>query len=175
MSRLPELDRTALSASAQAVYDEILASRKGNLSGPFRVWLHSPEWARRAAHLGEFARYLTRLPLRQSELAILVTARGQQCPAEWAIHAPIARSAGLEAEIVEALGRDEKPAFASAQDEALYDFCAELNATKTVAAETLARLIAQFDAATAVEVTGLVGYYTLVAMTLNVFDVQPGV
>ncbi|MBS0659239.1 MAG: carboxymuconolactone decarboxylase family protein [Verrucomicrobia bacterium] len=174
MSRLPELERAQLPAAAQAVYDEILASRKGNLSGPFRVWLHSPEWARRAARLGEFARYLTRLPLRQSELAILVTARGQRCPTEWAIHAPIARQAGLEAEIVDALARDEKPAFSSPQDEALYDFCAELNATKTVGEATLARLIARFDAATAVEVTGLVGYYTLVAMTLNVFDVRPG-
>ena len=174
MPRLPALNRDELPASAQAVFDEILASRKGNLAGPFQVWLHSPEFAKRAAHLGEFARYLTSLPLRQSELAILTTARGQNCPAEWAIHAPIARQAGLEEAIIEALSIDARPVFADPADEALYNFCAELHATKTVCAATLERVVSHFGAPTAVELTGLCGYYTLVAMTLNVFDVQPG-
>ena len=76
MSRIPELSRDELDAEGQRLYDQILAAR-GSIAGPFGVWLHSPEFTRRATQLGEFLRYHTSLSPRLSELVILITARCQ--------------------------------------------------------------------------------------------------
>jgi 4-carboxymuconolactone decarboxylase len=93
MSRIPELGRDELDAEGQQLYDQILAAR-GSIAGPFRVWLYSPEFTRRATQLGEFLRYHTSLSPRLSELVILITARRQASEVEWAIHKPLARKAG---------------------------------------------------------------------------------
>jgi 4-carboxymuconolactone decarboxylase len=87
-----------LDAEAQQLYDEILAAR-GSIDGPFRVWLYSPEFARRATQPGEFLQYHTSLPPRPSELVILITARLEKSDVEWAIHEPLARNAGLPSHV----------------------------------------------------------------------------
>jgi 4-carboxymuconolactone decarboxylase len=173
MSRIPELRRDELDAAGQQLYDQILAAR-GNIAGPFRVWLHSPEFTRRATQLGEFLRYHTSLAPRLSELVILITARCQASAAEWAIHEPLARKAGLPDDVIEALQADRRPAFAESKEEALYDFCQQLHRTHTADESTLRRLLEALGNKAAIEVTGLCGYYTMVAMTLNAFGIGAG-
>ena len=170
MSRIPELNRDELDADGQRLYDEILAAR-GSMAGPFRVWLYSPEFTRRATQLGEFLRYHTSLPPRLSELVILITARLQKSEVEWAIHEPLARKAGLPANIIEALRNDSAPIFASDEERVIYCYCEQLHRTHRVSEETLHQLIETLGRKAAVEATGLCGYYTMVAMTLNAFDV----
>lgn len=170
MSRIPELNRDDLDADAQALYDEILGAR-GSIAGPFRVWLHSPEFTRRATRLGEFLRYHTSIPARLSELVILITARMQNSEVEWAIHEPLARKAGLPDNAIEALRKDKKPNFASAEEEAVYDYCEQLHRTHTADEPTFRRLIDTLGNRAAVAITGISGYYTMVAMTLNAFGV----
>ena len=170
MSRIPELSRDELNADGQQLYDEILGAR-GSIAGPFRVWLHSPEFTRKATQLGEFLRYHTSLSPRLSELVILITARCQQCEAEWAIHEPLARKAGLPADIIEALQADRHPAFTEHAEEAIYDFCQQLHCTHTADKATLNRVLSLLGDKAAVEITGLCGYYTMVAMTLNAFGI----
>ncbi len=87
MSCIPELTREQLDPAAQQICDEIFAAR-GSMAGPFGVWLHSPEFTRRATQLGEFLRYHTSLAPRLSELIILITARCQKSEVEWQIHEP---------------------------------------------------------------------------------------
>jgi 4-carboxymuconolactone decarboxylase len=170
MSRIPELTRDELDADAQRLYDEILAAR-GSIAGPFRVWLYSPEFTRRATQLGEFLRYHTSLAPRLSELVILITARSQKSDVEWAIHEPLARKAGLPGQVIEALRNDSKPTFHSEEERAIYDYCEQLHRTHTVAEHMLHQLIETLGKKAAIEVTGLCGYYTMVAMTLNAFGV----
>ncbi|HWQ93010.1 MAG TPA: carboxymuconolactone decarboxylase family protein [Clostridia bacterium] len=170
MSRIPELRRDALDADAQRLYDEILAAR-GSIAGPFRVWLYSPEFTRRATQLGEFLRYHTSLPPRLSELVILITARLQKSEAQWAIHEPLARKAGLPANVIEALGNDIAPTFDSPEERAIYEYCHELHLTHTVVESTMHQLIDVLGKKAAIEATGLCGYYTMVAMTLNAFGI----
>ena len=170
-SRLPTLAREELDPEAQRTYDEILAAR-GSIAGPFRVWLHSPEFTRRATQLGEFLRYHTSLSPRRSELVILLTARATQSPVEWAIHEPLARRGGLEPEIIAALERDEDPVFPDPADAALYAYCRQLLTRHTADEETTRSLVAAFGPRAAVEVTGLCGYYTMVSMTLNAFAIE---
>jgi 4-carboxymuconolactone decarboxylase len=170
MSRIPELTREQLEPGAQQTYDDILAAR-GSMAGPFGVWLHSPEFTRRATQLGEFLRYHTSLPPRLSELIILITARCQNSEVEWKIHEPLARKAGLSDEVIEALHNDIEPAFNAPDEKATYEYCIQLHRTHTVDEQTFQQLINTFGNKAVVEVTGLCGYYTMVAMTLNAFGI----
>lgn len=170
MSRIAELSRDELDADGQQLYDQILAVR-GSIAGPFRVWLHSPEFTRRATQLGEFLRYHTSLSPRLSELVILITARRQESEVEWAIHEPLASKAGLPRDIVEALQSDRRPTFTEAAEEAIYDYCDQLHGTHTADNSTLQRLLSLLGNKAAIEITGLCGYYTMVAMTLNAFGI----
>ena len=170
MSRMPELSRDELDSEGKQLYDEILAAR-GSIAGPFRVWLHSPEFTRRATRLGEFLRYQTSLPPRLSELVILTTARRQKSEAEWAIHEPLARKAGLPGDLIEALQSDRRPTFTEAAEEAIYDYCEQLHRTHNADESTLQRLLSLVGNKAAIEITGLCGYYTMVAMTLNAFGI----
>ena len=149
MSRLSPLEPERMAPEQRAVYDRIVASR-GSPAGPFIAWLTSPELADRAQALGEFARYLTVLGPRLSELAILCVARHSDCPVEWAIHEPFGREAGVP-------------------DRAAYAFTMELLQRRDVGDATWRRARSVLDERALVELTGLVGYYVLVAMTLNTF------
>ena len=171
MSRLPELKNDQLDKRQREIHDAILSSR-GNISGPFRTWLHSPELADRAQRLGEFARYQTGLAPQYSELAILIVARRYNCQVEWSLHESIAQRSGLKAPIIDAIRNKEQPDFKDEIAEALYDFSFQLTHHNFVDDSTYARAKRQLGAKTLVELTGLIGYYTLVAFTLNAFQVS---
>ena len=170
MSRIPEMTREELEPSAQQTYDDIFAAR-GSMAGPFGVWMHSPEFTRRATQLGEFLRYHTSLPAKLSELVILITARCQKSAVEWNIHEPLARQAGLSGEIIEALQADQVPNFSEPEEKAIYEYCTQLHQTYAVDDATFQQIIGVLGNQAAVEVTGLCGYYTMVAMTLNAFRI----
>jgi 4-carboxymuconolactone decarboxylase len=170
--RLPAFDAAQATPEQKAVLDEILNGPRGNLNGPFLGWIHSPELAQQAQRLGAFCRYRTGLPLRLSELAILVTAARWQAQAEWTIHYPIARDAGVPEALAEAIRTGRTPTFDEADDALIYAFASELYDTKRVSDATYARALERFGPVVTVNLVGLLGYYALVAMTLNVFGMR---
>ena len=170
--RLPAFDAAKASPEQKAVLDEILSGPRGNLNGPFLGWIHSPELAQHAQRLGAFCRYRTGLPLRLSELAILVTAARWQAQAEWYIHYPIALQAGVPEAVAEQIRTGAEPQFDDADDALIHAFATELYETKRISDETYARAIARFGDEVTINLVGLLGYYALVAMTLNVFAMR---
>jgi 4-carboxymuconolactone decarboxylase len=142
----------------------------GPLGGPFAVFLQAPEYGDLAQKLGAFCRYRTKVPPHLSEFTILVLARFWRSQYEFWVHAPIAEKAGVKAETIKALrtGRSLK---LTKEERAIHDFIAELHKTTRVSDKTYARVQALFGDAGMVEFVGILGYYTLVAMTLNVFRV----
>ncbi|MDR5781293.1 carboxymuconolactone decarboxylase family protein [Caballeronia sp. LZ065] len=170
--RLPDFDIATASSEQKTVLQNILSGPRGNLNGPFLAWIFSPELAQNAQALGAFCRYQTGLPLRQSELAILVTAARWRSQAEWHIHLPIALDAGLPADLAEALRTNQTPTFADADDKLVFDFATELYETKRVSDATYDAAVARFGHAVVVNLVGLLGYYALVAMTLNTFEMR---
>ncbi|MDR5758945.1 carboxymuconolactone decarboxylase family protein [Caballeronia sp. LZ035] len=170
--RLPDFDIATASSEQKTVLQNILSSPRGNLNGPFLGWIFSPELAQNAQALGAFCRYKTGLPLRQSELAILITAARWRSQAEWHIHLPIALDAGLPADLAEALRTNQPPTFADADDKLIFDFATELYETKRVSDATYDAAVARFGHAVVVNLVGLLGYYALVAMTLNTFEMR---
>jgi 4-carboxymuconolactone decarboxylase len=171
-NRLPEFNAATASDEQKAVLQDILNGPRGNLNGPFLGWIFSPELAQHAQKLGAFCRYKTGLPLRLSELAILVTAARWQSQAEWHIHQPIALDAGVPADIAEALRIGKTPHFDDADDKLIHDFATELYETKRVSDATYHAAVQRFGHTVVVNLVGLLGYYALVAMTLNTFGMR---
>ncbi|WP_233869753.1 carboxymuconolactone decarboxylase family protein [Paraburkholderia adhaesiva] len=170
--RMPAFDAAQASPEQKVVLDDILSGPRGNLNGPFLGWIHSPELAQHAQRLGAFCRYRTGLPLRLSELAILVTAARWQAQAEWYIHYPIALQAGVPEALAEQIRTGAQPQFEDCDDALIYAFATELYEAKRVSDETYARTMERFGREVTVNLVGLLGYYALVAMTLNVFNMR---
>ena len=170
MPRIPELRTDQMSPQQLRVHDEILAGPRGSLQGPFHAWLHSPGLADPAQKLGEFCRFSSALPKRLSELAILVIARHWCAQFEWYAHSPMAISAGISATVVEAIRTNEKPILGADDERLVYEFVSELLETRTVSQSTYNQAEAMFGRLAVVDLVGIVGYYCLVSITLNVFD-----
>jgi len=150
-------------AAAQAIAD----GPRGALYGPFVPLLRSPELMDHAQRMGEYLRYRSALGVRLTELAVLVTARQWNQQVEWAIHAPLAAQAGIGAEVIEAIARRERPRAMQADEAAVHDFCIELHQHKAVSDHAWAAALALFGEHGVVDLMGISGYYTLLAMVMN--------
>lgn len=173
--RLDSIPEANLTAAQRALRDAIVASRGlpagAPLGGPFAVFLQAPEFGDIVQRLGEHCRYKTALPPRLSEFAILAVARLWRSQYEWYAHAPIAEKAGVKAKTIKDLQAGREPKSAAKDERAIYAFIAELHRARRVSDKTYARVHAFLNDAAIVEFVGLLGYYTLVAMTLNTFRV----
>ena len=171
-NRLPPFDPASATDEQKAVLADILSGPRGNLNGPFLGWIAV---SRAGATCAEARRVLPLshgLPLRLSELAILVTAARWRSQAEWHIHHPIALDAGVPAATADAIRRGVAPAFESDDDALIHAFASELYDTRRVSDATFARAQARFGHETVVNLVALLGYYALVAMTLNTFGMR---
>jgi len=155
-----------------AVYQEIIAGPRRSLVGPLRAALHNPVLADRWQKLGQVLRFETSLPGRLSELAILVTARRWNSSLEWAIHAVDAARAGLDPAIIDAIRAGTAPDFGTdAEGREIYDYARQLLQDGDVGPDSYEAVLARWRAVGVVEITAVIGYYSMVAMTLNVHRV----
>lgn len=174
--RLPVLDEPHMNDAQRALMQAIRSGPRGGSitpRGPFAVWLHAPEFGQLAQALGGFCRYQTALPPRLSEFAILCTARLWRAQYEWFAHAPIAEKAGVKVKTIADLRAGRKPASAPKDERALYDFIQEVYKAKRVSDRTYKRAQALLGDKATVELVGILGYYALISMTLNVFRMMP--
>jgi 4-carboxymuconolactone decarboxylase len=171
MARYREITPSEMMPAQRRVHDQIVAGRRGRFGGPFQLLIRAPEICEHAAKLGEHLRWGTSLPDRLSELAIITTARFWRAQYEWYAHAPLAEEAGVASAAVEAIRRGETPHFEQ-QDEALvHRICTELFTTQRLSDASFAEAIAVLGETGLVEVIAIIGYYTLIGNTLNVFQV----
>ena len=171
MPRLPDIDPATLDAEQKRIHDEIVSGPRGKVEGPLRVWLTSAGLADRAQALGAFCRYGTSLPTRLSELAILVTGAYWQAGFEWHVHAPIGLAAGLDPNAVEKIRVGAEPEFANDDEKAVYAFSRELLTKRHVSDATYASAEKILGQRALVDLVGVLGYYGLISMTINAFDV----
>lgn len=173
MTRLPPPPKQDMTAAQSEVHDRIASGPRGGVRGPLAIWLHRPEFADRAQALGRYCRYDSSLPPRLSELAILTTARIWDAGYEWDTHLTHALAAGLSQSVVDRLARDEAPDFARVDEELVYLFTRELNQTRSVSDELFDRTLACLGRDATVDLVGVLGYYSLISMTIKAFQVQP--
>ena len=174
--RLALIDEKKMTAAQRRLLDALRAGPRGKSltpRGPFAAWMHAPEFGELAQALGAHARYKTALPPRLSEFAILCTARLWRAQYEWFAHAPMAAKGGVKPKTIRDLRAGRKPASAPKDERAIYDFIQELYKTRRVCDRTYKRVHSFLGDAAMVELCGILGYYALISMTLNVFHMLP--
>ncbi|CAD5258803.1 MULTISPECIES: carboxymuconolactone decarboxylase family protein [Halomonadaceae] len=151
------------------VYEQIVSGPRRTLVGPLRAALHNPVLADRWQRLGQVLRFETSIPTHLNELAILVTARRWNSELEWAIHAGDADRAGLSSEIAAAIRTCSLPDFG--EDDAareIYEFSRQVLQQGDIEDDVYQAIVVRWGEVGAVELTAVIGYYSMVAMTLNV-------
>lgn len=169
--RFQPLKRDALTPEQCRVYDAIVAGPRGSVPAPFHLFLQSAELADRVQQLGELLRYRTGLPPHLSELAILVTARHWGAEYEWSVHEREARKAGVSEVAIRAIAAGSPPLL-EGDDALVYAFAAALYAGRDVPDALFAEAVARFGMRTVVELSSILGYYSMLAIVLKIFRVK---
>ncbi|MBI0537189.1 carboxymuconolactone decarboxylase family protein [Roseomonas sp. KE2513] len=163
----PEAERTP---EEREVCQEAVSGIRGRVPAPMIAWLKNPELARRGQRLGELLRYQTTLEPRLSELAILVTARHWSSHHEWTAHKREGLKAGMDPEVVAAIAARREPVLRDERESTVYDVARTLLGTRRLPDALYQRGVAVLGERGLVELVGIMGYYSMVALTLNAFE-----
>lgn len=171
MTRFAALDPDALDADQRAVHDRLVSGPRGGIRGPFPALLQHPSIAGNVADLGDVLRFGTSFPPRLFELVVLVTARGMRCAYEWQAHGRMAVEAGLEPEVIEALRTGADPRLGDPAERLAHAFARELaSEDHHVSDATYQAASAHFGTPGVVELAALIGYFMMVAATINAHE-----
>ena len=172
MPRYETLKPEQMTPEQRKVFDNIASGPRGSATrGPFMAWLPSPKFADLAQALGAHTRFGSSLPAKHYEIAILMVAQRWRAQFEWYAHAQLAQKAGIDQSIIDAIHRGEKPAKMNAEEAAIWHFAQELLDTQRVSDATFEQARKLFGQHGVVDLVGVMGYYGLVSMTLNTFQV----
>ncbi|MGH7797070.1 MAG: carboxymuconolactone decarboxylase family protein [Candidatus Binatia bacterium] len=171
MGRLLEIDETKLAPEQRAIYDRMMRER-GHMRGPFAIWLRNAELCENTLKLQEMFASRVKLERRLLELMILVAARLATAQYAWFIHEPHALKFGISPEIVQAIRERRTPDFSREDERLVYDLTLELNTTRTLSEASYQRGMTMFGEQVMVELVSVIGFYAMVAMTLNAFAVS---
>ena len=166
--RFKPLTWDTMSPPQKTMTMNLLTGPRRGMGGPFNVLLRSPEMGDLAQKLGEYARFRPDVPAKLRELAIIVTARHWTAQYEWYAHRRAAEQAGLKEEIIKAIADRKRPTGMQPDEEAVYNFASELLETKNVRDATFKAVVDKFGEKGVVDIIGVMGYYQMVSMLLNV-------
>ncbi len=166
-------EEAELNAEQRRVYNDCKAGPRGAVPPPVHVWLDSPGLADHAHKLGGHVRFGTALTQKQTEIAILCTARYWTAQFEWAAHVRLGLNAGLSQDQIDAIAERRAPKFDDPDDQIVYDFANNYYRDHRVDDATFARGRRGAGAGRGVvDLAGLIGYYSFVSVTpQRVFDV----
>ncbi len=173
MTRIAPVDPAAMSSRQREVHDAIASGPRGQVRGPLAVWLHRPDLADRAQALGRYCRYDSLLPPRLSELAILTIARIWGSEFEWQAHRKHALDGGLSAAVIEAIRTGAEPPFDAEDERVVHAFTRAAHLDRRVSDALYAEAVATLGEPAVVDLVGVLGYYSLISLTINIFDVPP--
>ncbi len=174
--RMPPIEPSAYSPEQKQAYDDFYATRgkhlgaapaPGSFAGPWGVFIRSPELMTLTQKMGEYLRYRCDISGRLSELAILLVARHWTADFEWHAHAKIALKEGISQDIVNAIAEARRPDGLKEDEQIIYDYVSEILVTRRVSDATYAKAKAKFGEKGLVDICGVTGYYSLLAMTMN--------
>jgi 4-carboxymuconolactone decarboxylase len=174
--RLPIPAENELSPPQRALLESIRSGPRGRdvgIRGPFAVFLHAPAFGELTQKLGGHCRFQTGVEPRLSEFAILCTARFWRAQYEWYAHVPQAERAGVKPATIRDIHAGRLPKSAPADERAIYQFIRELYKTRRVGDRAYQRVHAILGDSATVELVGILGYYALISMILNIFRMSP--
>src|SRR2546425_7128403 len=171
MARLtPITNKNQVAAKDHGIVDAIVESR-GALQGPFTMFLHCPELAGRLAHLGAFVRFEGSLDMRVRVLAAMTVARELDAVYVWGAQTGSARKQGVPEATITAI-REKHSRGLPPEDAQIVDFTRDLLRKHRVDDATAAALRKRFGDDQFIQLTGAIGYYSLLAMTVNACELE---
>jgi 4-carboxymuconolactone decarboxylase len=171
MSRLAEISTDTMTEEQRRAYSATRPGQTGNVRGPAGAWLRSPELYERIGWMIGYMRNESVIPARLLELAILATVDHWDSEYPRARHEPLAKKGGLGEDVIAALAAGERPGFKNADEEAVYNFCVEVRERHSVEEATYKAALDHLGEQGLVELVALLGLYTTVSMTVNVFEI----
>jgi 4-carboxymuconolactone decarboxylase len=165
--RMPAIPLDKMTDLQKKYAEEIIKGPRGALYGPFVPLIRSPELMDRAQRMGEHLRFKSAIGNKLSELVILIVARQWTQQVEWYIHDPIAIKVGIKPETMRDIAEGRRPTGMSEDEEIVYDFCTELHVNKSISDATYDRAVKRFGEQGVMDMLGINGYYTLLAMIMN--------
>ena len=165
--RMPPIPADKLTEAQKKAIEEFKVARSVDISGPFVAMLRSPEVMTRARAMGDYLRFRSSLPPRLSEFVILLTARRWTQQYEWNAHAPLAIKGGLKESVVKAVADGRKPEGLAEDEEIVYALFDEIQKNQAVTDGTYARAVAKIGEQGIIDVMGITGYYSMLAMVMN--------
>jgi 4-carboxymuconolactone decarboxylase len=173
MARLPSItSKVQVAPKDHAIVDGIVQSR-GALQGPFTMFLHCPELAGRLAHLGAFVRFEGSLDMRVRVLAAMTVARELDAVYVWGAQTGGARRLGVPETTITAI-REKHARGIPPEDAQIVEFTRELIRKHRVDDATFKALRARLGDDGLIQLTGVIGYYSMLSMTVNVCELEAG-
>lgn len=171
--RMPPLPPERRSEAQQRAAAELEAGPRGRLEGPFIPLLRSPELFEHLQKTGAYLRFASALPDRLREFVILLVARRWSQPVEWAIHHPLALQAGLAEATLQAVAEGRRPTALPEAEAIAYAVWDELDRHRSLSDTTYGRAVQLLGEAGLIDLIALIGYYSLLAMVMNVARTPP--
>jgi 4-carboxymuconolactone decarboxylase len=165
--RMPPIPADKLTDAQKKAAEAFAEGRGYAIRGPFVPLIRSPEVMLRAKAMGDHLRFKSTLGPRLNEMVILITAREWSQQYEWQAHHPIALKEGLRREIADAIADGRRPAGMAEDEEAAYDMATEILRIKRVSDATYRRAVARFGEEGVIDLLGVTGYYTFLAIVMN--------
>jgi 4-carboxymuconolactone decarboxylase len=166
--RFKPLSYAEMTPEQKVMTHDVLTGERGSMNGPYNVLLRSPEMGDLAQKYGAYLRFHSSVPKKLNEFAILITAKYWNSQYEWYAHHKYGIQAGLSPALIATLADGERPRPMEADEETVYNFCIELLDTKHVSDATFEAAKQRLGERGVVDLIGVVGYYQLVSMLLNV-------
>jgi 4-carboxymuconolactone decarboxylase len=165
---MPPIPQDRMTEAQRRAVEELLSDSRRALAGPFVPLLRSPEFMSRLQRTGEYLRFQNALGPKLTEFVILLTARQWTQQYIHRTHIDLALRAGVKPEVAQAIREGRRPAEMAPDEQDAYDFCAELRLNQSVSDATYARAVNRFGERGVIDMTGLVAYYSTLAMIMNV-------
>ena len=173
MARLKNIiSKDQVPAQDHAIVDAIIGSR-GTLHGPFSMFLHCPEMAGRVAHLGAYVRFEGSLDMRVRVLAAMTVAREFEAVYVWGAQTGTARRQGVPEPTITAI-RENHSRGMPAEDAQIVEFTRALLRRHRVDDAAVQALRKRFSDLEFIELTGTIGYYSMLAITVNACELEAG-
>lgn len=170
--RVSPVSPEAWTDEQRRVHDMIAAGPRGGVSGPLAIWLNRPGLAEQAQALGHYCRYESSLTPRLSKLAILTIARHWNAEYEWWANKHQAIQNGLSIAVIDAIRDRTPPPFTHSDEASVFEFVTTLHTQRSIPSELYGKALAILGQDALIDLVGIVGYYTLIAMTINVFELD---
>jgi 4-carboxymuconolactone decarboxylase len=166
---MPPIPTEKMTDAQKKAVADYKALRNTDLTGPpWTVLLRVPDLVIPSLQLRLHNQQNSALSPKLTEMAILIAARHLTNSYEFNAHHTLAVKAGLSADVISAIADGRRPDRMAEDEAILHDFCIELLLNKGVSDATYARALATFGEAGVVEAAGIEGYYTFLAMVMNV-------